>query len=229
MISSGLARLHDLLEHPGRSSLDRRDLAVDEQDVGVGEDRFPAARGSVTKVGREVALVELHALDEVEPRCRTCFDSSTVTTPSLPTLSMASAMTSPIFGSAAEIERDLGRSRTCRRRPWPNLAMGLDRSRHRHVDAPLEAGRASRRAATLRRPFGRTSAWASTVAVVVAVTGDVVGLGGDLLDQLGPPCSRRGPPARSRERSTHRQLVIVGAPNFLSSTTLRPLGAERDP
>ncbi len=32
------------------------------------------------------------------------FDSSTVTVPSLPTLSMASARTSPIEGSAAEME-----------------------------------------------------------------------------------------------------------------------------
>jgi len=32
------------------------------------------------------------------------FDSSTVTTPSLPTLSMASAMTSPMAGSGAEMD-----------------------------------------------------------------------------------------------------------------------------
>src|SRR5215217_2483347 len=38
------------------------------------------------------------------------FDSSTVTTPSLPTLSMASAMTSPIDGSAAEIVATLAMS-----------------------------------------------------------------------------------------------------------------------
>jgi hypothetical protein len=45
--------------------LDRADLAVDEQDVRVVQNRFLALRVS-DEVRREVALVELHALDEVE-------------------------------------------------------------------------------------------------------------------------------------------------------------------
>ena len=59
-----LAALHDLLEHR-EQVLDRGDLAVDEQDVGVLEDRF-LALGVGDEVRREVALVELHALGELE-------------------------------------------------------------------------------------------------------------------------------------------------------------------
>ena len=59
-----LAGLHDLLEHR-EQVLDRADLAVDEQDVRVVEDRL-LALGVGDEVRRQVALVELHALGELE-------------------------------------------------------------------------------------------------------------------------------------------------------------------
>ena len=65
MITSGRPRLHDLLEHR-QQVLDRRDLVRDdEQDVGVVEDGLHAL-GVGDEVRRDVALVEAHALDEVE-------------------------------------------------------------------------------------------------------------------------------------------------------------------
>ena len=92
-------------------------------------------------------------------------DSSTVTTPSLPTLSIASAITSPIAGSAAEMAATLAiwslESSTCT--AWSAMdsttaATAFSMPRLRPIGlAP---------AATLRRPSW-TSAWASTVAVVV--------------------------------------------------------------
>src|ERR671910_698732 len=91
-------------------------------------------------------------------------DSSTVTTPSLPTLSMASASTSPMAGSAAEMAAtwaisDLSSISLA----WSWMAStaaatAFSMPRLRPVGlAP---------AATLRRP-SCTSDWASTVAVVV--------------------------------------------------------------
>ena len=59
-----LAGLHDLLEHRQQVA-HGGDLRADEQDVGVLEDRFHAL-GVGDEVGRDVALVEAHALDEVE-------------------------------------------------------------------------------------------------------------------------------------------------------------------
>ena len=57
-----------------------------------------------------------------------------------------------------------------------------------------------------------------------AVTGDVVGLGGDLLGELGARCSGTRPPSSISLAIVTPSLVIVGGPNFLSSTTLRPRG-----
>ena len=51
--------------------LDVRDLAVDDQDVRVLEDRL-LALGVGDEVRRQVALVEAHALGELERRCRRC-------------------------------------------------------------------------------------------------------------------------------------------------------------
>src|SRR4051812_24126587 len=59
-----LAALHDLLQH-GQQVLDGADLAVDEQDVGVVDDRFHPLRVG-DEVRRDVALVEAHAFDELE-------------------------------------------------------------------------------------------------------------------------------------------------------------------
>ena len=59
-----------------------------------------------------------------------------------------------------------------------------------------------------------------------AVTGDVVGLGGDLLGELGAEVLVGSSSSISRATVTP-SLVMVGAPHFLSMTTLRPLRAER--
>ena len=59
-----LAGLDDLLEHR-QDVADRADLLVGDQDVGVLEDRLHAVLVG-DHVGRDVALVELHALGELE-------------------------------------------------------------------------------------------------------------------------------------------------------------------
>jgi hypothetical protein len=85
-------------------------------------------------------------------------------TPSLPTLSMASAMISPISGSAAEMDATW-RSAPWSRRPWPLASSSSDTASTAFSMPRLRAiGLAP--AATLRRP-SRTIAWARTVAVVV--------------------------------------------------------------
>src|SRR4029079_8115544 len=58
------ALLGDLLED-GQQVLHRRDLLLVEQDLGVLEDRLHAL-GVGDEVGRQVAAVELHALDHLE-------------------------------------------------------------------------------------------------------------------------------------------------------------------
>src|SRR6266498_3528453 len=60
----GLAGLHDLLEH-GQQVLDRADLLVGDQDVGVLQDRLhPLGVGH--EVGGDDALVEAHPLDRLQ-------------------------------------------------------------------------------------------------------------------------------------------------------------------
>src|ERR1700694_2227592 len=59
-----LAALHHLFED-GQQIGDRRDLLIGDQDVGILEDRFHAC-GIGDHVGRDVALVELHPVDELE-------------------------------------------------------------------------------------------------------------------------------------------------------------------
>ena len=77
-------------------------------------------------------------------------------------------------------------------------------------------------AATLRRP-SRTSAWASTVAVVVPSPATSLVLVATSLTSWAPMFSKGSSSSTSRAMVTP-SLVIVGAPNFLSITTLRPLG-----
>src|SRR6266540_2947305 len=60
----GLAGLHDLLQHR-EQVLDRADLLVGDQDVGVLEDRLHAL-GVGHEVGRDDALVEAHPLDRLQ-------------------------------------------------------------------------------------------------------------------------------------------------------------------
>ena len=77
-------------------------------------------------------------------------------------------------------------------------------------------------AATLRRP-SRTSAWASTVAVVVPSPAMSLVLVATSLTSWAPRFSYGSSTSTSRAIVTP-SLVMVGAPNFLSMTTLRPRG-----
>ena len=77
-------------------------------------------------------------------------------------------------------------------------------------------------AATLRRP-SRTSAWASTVAVVVPSPAMSLVLVATSFTSWAPMFSNGSSSSTSRAIDTP-SLVMVGAPNFFSSTTLRPLG-----
>ena len=77
-------------------------------------------------------------------------------------------------------------------------------------------------AATLRRP-SRIRAWASTVAVVVPSPATSLVLVATSLTSWAPMFSKGSSSSTSRAMVTP-SLVIVGAPNFLSMTTLRPFG-----
>jgi hypothetical protein len=72
---------------------------------------------SVDEVRRDVALVEAHALGELHAPCRRCWLSSTVMTPSLPTLSMASAIMLADLGVGGGDGGDLARSA-----PWSSTS-----------------------------------------------------------------------------------------------------------
>src|SRR5919106_2658782 len=147
-------------------------------------------------------------------------DSSTVTTPSLPTLSMASARTSPIAGSAAEMAATWATSErssislACSAMTSTTAVTAFSMPRLRPVGlAP---------AATLRMPSW-TIPWASTVAVVVPSPATSFVLVATSLTSWAPMFSKGSSSSISRAIDTP-SLVIVGAPHFLSSTTLRPRG-----
>src|SRR5439155_18108882 len=59
-----LAALDELLQQ-GQEVLDPRDLSADQQDMGILETSLHCLRVGY-EVRRDVALVELHALDELE-------------------------------------------------------------------------------------------------------------------------------------------------------------------
>ena len=77
-------------------------------------------------------------------------------------------------------------------------------------------------AATLRRP-SRTSAWASTVAVVVPSPATSSVFLATSLTSSAPIFSYGSSSSISLAMDTP-SLVMVGAPHFFSRTTLRPLG-----
>ena len=144
-------------------------------------------------------------------------------TPSLPTLSIASAISSPIEVSAAEIEAvaaiwslvstSLAVLSSC----WETASTAFSMPRLSAIGfAP---------AATLRRP-SRTSAWASTVAVVVPSPAMSSVFLATSLTSSAPIFSHGSSSSISLAIDTP-SLVMVGAPHFFSRTTLRPLRAER--
>ena len=147
-------------------------------------------------------------------------DSSTVTVPSLPTLSMASASTSPIEASAAEMEA------TCAISVFESISRAWSRMDSTTASTAFSMPRFSAvgfaPAATLRRPSWMR-AWASTVAVVVPSPATSLVLVATSFTSCAPMFSNGSSSSTSRAMVTP-SLVMVGAPNFLSMTTLRPLG-----
>ena len=148
------------------------------------------------------------------------FDSSTVTTPSLPTLSRASAITSPIVVSAAEIEATWAISSL----DSTSLACALISSTAAITACSMPRLRAIglAPAATFFMP-ALTIARARTVAVVVPSPATSLVLVATSLVSWAPMFSHGSSSSISLAIVTP-SFVIVGAPHFLSSTTFWPLG-----
>ena len=148
------------------------------------------------------------------------FDSSTVTTPSLPTLSMASAMSAPISGSPAEMDAVAAISSLV------SISLALATSSAVTAATAFSMPRlrliGSAPAATLRRP-SRTSAWASTTEVVVPSPATSSVFLATSLTSSAPIFSYGSSSSISLAMETP-SFVMVGAPHFFSSTTLRPRG-----
>src|SRR4029077_1185807 len=146
--------------------------------------------------------------------------SSTVMTPSLPTLSMTSAMISPTSGSAALMAATAA--------IWARSLTGRDCflisatmvSTARSMPRLTTIGLAP--AVTTRRP-SETIAWPSTTAVVVPSPATSSVLVATSLRSCAPMFSNGSSSSMSRAIVTP-SLVMVGEPNFLSRTTLRPFG-----
>ncbi len=133
---------------------------------------------------------------------------------------MASAMSSPIWVSAAEIEAVeaicslVSTSLACSSRAAETASTAFSIPRFRAIGlAP---------AATLRRP-SLTRAWARTVAVVVPSPATSSVFLATSLTSSAPIFSYASSSSISLAMETP-SLVIVGAPHFFSRTTLRPLG-----
>ncbi len=142
-------------------------------------------------------------------------DSSTLTTPSLPTFSMASAMTSPTARSRAEMVATRAMSSLPEISLEAFLMASTASSTAASMPRLMAIGLAP--AATLRRP-SRTIAWASRVAVVVPSPAMSLVLVATSRTSWAPWFSKTSSSSISRAMVTP-SLVIVGAPNFLSSTT----------
>ncbi|SGO87358.1 Uncharacterised protein [Mycobacterium tuberculosis] len=147
-------------------------------------------------------------------------DSSTVMTPSLPTLSIASAIRSPMDWSPAEIAAVAAICSLVSTSLAPLSRVSVTFSTAFSMPRLRPSGLAP--AATLRRP-SRTNAWASTVAVVVPSPATSSVFLATSLTSSAPIFSYGSSSSISLAMDTP-SLVIVGAPHFFSRTTLRPLG-----
>ena len=171
-------RLDDLLEH-GQDVLDGPDLLVRDQDVRVLEHGLHAL-GVGDHVRREVALVELHALGELELEAE-----------GLALLDVHDAVLADLLDRVRDHVADLALARRDRGDPGDVLLARdllrlrlqvLDDGLDSLLDAPLEAHRVGARGDVLQaladdrlREHGRGRG---------AVTGNVVRRGGDLADEL---------------------------------------------
>ena len=147
-------------------------------------------------------------------------DSSTVITPSFPTLSIASAINSPMPRSWAEI---VATSAIC---SFPETFVELERSfsttEVTAASIPLLIPIGWAPAARLRRP-SLTIAWASTVAVVVPSPATSLVFSATCLTSCAPMFSAGSESSISLAIVTP-SFVMTGAPNDFPITTLRPLG-----
>ena len=217
MISSGLLAL-TTFSSSGSSSSIALIFCVVIRTKASSSTASPAS-ASVTKCGEMKPLsncmpsVTSSSVASVEP-------SSTVMTPSRPTCSIASAIRSPMVASCAEMVATWAMSlRLATSTALPSSA-SLIAARPASMPRLRPVGLAP--AATLRRP-SRTIAWASTVAVVVPSPATSLVFVATSLTSCAPRFSYGLVSSISLAIVTP-SLVIVGAPNFLSRTTLRPSG-----
>ena len=160
-------------------------------------------------------------MPSVSSSCRPkVLDSSTVMTPSLPTLSIASAISSPIEGSPAEMPAVAAICSLVSTSLADFSSVSVTFSTAFSMPRFRPSGFAP--AATLRSP-SRTSACASTVAVVVPSPATSSVFLATSLTSSAPIFSYGSSRSISLAMDTP-SLVIVGAPHFFSRTTLRPLG-----
>src|SRR5215213_11694823 len=146
--------------------------------------------------------------------------SSTVMTPSLPTLSITSAMISPTSGSAALMAATAAIcSRLSTGRAFFRISSTIVSTA---FSMPRLTTIGLAPAVTTRRP-SLTIAWPRTTAVVVPSPATSSVLVATSLRSCAPMFSNGSSSSMSRAIVTP-SFVIVGEPNFLSSTTLRPLG-----
>src|SRR5436190_16607758 len=145
--------------------------------------------------------------------------SSTFTTPSLPTFSIASAMLSPISRSRDEMLATRAMS------SLPEISFDCDfkfsTTDSTAFSMPRLIAIGFAPAATFFRP-SRTMAWARTVAVVVPSPATSFVEVATSRTSCAPWFSKTSSTSISRAIVTP-SLVMVGAPNFLSSTTYRPV------
>ena len=146
--------------------------------------------------------------------------SSTVITPSLPTLSIASAIISPIVASAAEIDAVAAICSLVS--TFFAILLNSAEIASTAFSIPRLRAIGFAPAATLRSP-SRTSAWAKTVAVVVPSPATSSVFLATSLTNSAPIFSQGSSRSISLAMETP-SLVIVGAPHFFSRTTLRPRG-----
>ena len=179
MISSGLPACMTF-SSTGQQVVDRADLAVDDQDVRVLEDRL-LALGVGDEVRRQVALVELHALGELELHAEgvRLLDGDHAVLADLVDGVGDDLADGRVGGRDGGDLGDLGLVVDLL-----GLALdGLDGGGDGLLDAPLEAHRAGAGGhvaqALADERLGQHGGGGG------AVTGDVVGLGGDLLHELG--------------------------------------------
>src|SRR6185312_10512345 len=146
--------------------------------------------------------------------------SSTFTTPSLPTFSIASAITSPISRSRDEIVA----TRAMSSLPLISVdcAFRFSTTDSTALSMPRLSAIGLAPAETFFRPL-RTIAWASTVAVVVPSPATSLVAVATSRTSCAPWFWKTSSTSISRAIVTP-SFVIVGAPNFLSRTTQRPLG-----